>query len=124
MQSLSDRHILLVEDETLIALEFEDVLQEAGCKVVGPAATVEEALQLIGANSIDAALLDVNLNGEKVFPVADALRNGGIPFVLVTGHSDLALPSPYRLAPVLTKPPRPSSVLEALSMVLSKTAAA
>jgi CheY-like chemotaxis protein len=82
--ALPGSRILVVEDEFLISLLIEDILQEHGCDVVGPAATVEHAMRLTGDSGFDAALLDVNLGDETVYPVADALVEAGVPFVFVT----------------------------------------
>lgn len=86
INGLSGRRILVVEDEMLVAWTLEDMLAELECTVVGPAVRVDQALAMIGADTVDAAVLDVNLNGEKSYPAADALerddalRNqGGFP---------------------------------------------
>ncbi len=78
--------VLVVEDELVVALELEDLLTGLGYAVLGPASTVERALALLARERPDMALLDVNLNGERVTPVAEALRARGVPFVLVTGY--------------------------------------
>lgn len=88
--------ILIVEDEYLIAVDLRADLESRGAVVVGPAATVEEALDLVGrSGAIDAAILDVNLRGEPVYPVAETLQRHGVPFVFVTGYDRLALPDDY-----------------------------
>ena len=89
---LAGKRIMVVEDELLVALLVEDVLADAGCIVVGPFARVPEALAAAKIEAIDAALLDVNVANEKVFPVAYALEERGIPFLFVTGYGNLALP--------------------------------
>jgi len=76
---LSGKRILVVEDEVMVAWLLEDMLGTLGCAVVGPAARINQALAMIGAEVIDAAVLDVNLNGEKSYPVADALAARGVP---------------------------------------------
>jgi CheY-like chemotaxis protein len=107
-RSLADfggRHVLVVEDEYLIADEVCHELRQAGARVLGPVPNVRDALDLIAATpGIDAALLDVNLGGETVYPVADALRLLGVPFVLCTGYDAWALPAAYRNAPRVEKP--------------------
>ncbi|HEX6011198.1 MAG TPA: response regulator [Geminicoccaceae bacterium] len=86
---LSGRRVLVVEDELIVAFLLEDMLAGLGCAVVGPAARVDQALALLDAEAIDAALLDVNLNGHKSYPVADALAARGVPFVFSTAyHTD------------------------------------
>ena len=82
----SARRILVVEDQFLIAMELEAILQGAGYVVLGPAPTVSVALDLIHRERPDAALLDVNLAGERVTPVAEVLRASSIPFLLASGY--------------------------------------
>jgi CheY-like chemotaxis protein len=79
---------MVVEDEAMIAMIIEDYLTDLGCEVVGPFASVAPALSYLNgpAADVDAALLDVNLGGERVFPVADALRARGTPFAFATGY--------------------------------------
>jgi CheY-like chemotaxis protein len=78
---LAGRRILVVEDEAIVAWALEDMLIELGCRVVGPAARVSQALVIVEKEPIDAAVLDVNLNGEKCYPIADALSAAGLaPF--------------------------------------------
>lgn len=86
-ESLRGRHVLIVEDEYLLADDLSDALSDVGAKVVGPAGSIEQATALIlSREPIDVAILDVNLRGEMVFPVADALRQRGIPFAFATGY--------------------------------------
>jgi CheY-like chemotaxis protein len=102
--ALSGRRILVVEDEMIAAWTFEQMLAELGCKVVGPAARVNEALAMIEAEAIDAVLLDINLNGEKSYPVADVLAARGVPFFFSTGYNKDSMPHGYRDFPMLQKP--------------------
>src|SRR5258707_713690 len=85
---LAGKRVLVVEDEMLIALLVEDMLDDAACIVIGPFARVAAAKTEV----IDLALLDVNVAGEKVFPVAHALEERGIPFLFLTGYGQSALP--------------------------------
>jgi two-component SAPR family response regulator len=101
---MSGRRILVVEDEMLIALTIEDVVQDCGGKVVGPVATLEEALKLVEEEEFDAAILDVSIRGSKVYPVAEALVARDIPFVFASGYGDWALPEELRDKPRLMKP--------------------
>lgn len=98
------RRVLVVEDEMLVAWPLEDILVELGCMVIGPAASVNQALAMIEANAIDVAVLDVNLNGEMSYPIADALAARGVPFVFVTGYDKDRMLEGYRDCPVLQKP--------------------
>jgi len=116
----SDRHVLIVEDDIFIALDLERVLDDAGCGVVGPAASVELALAKISVAKLDAALLDVNLGQELVFPVADRLSAEGIPFIFVTGEPR-TVPERHWMRPVITKPYQAPAVLEALAAVMQPT---
>jgi CheY-like chemotaxis protein len=102
---LTGRRVLVVEDEFLLAMELEALLERRGCTVVGPVPTVRQALATLDEQRPEMALLDVNLKGERATPVAAALRERGIPFVLVTGYSERQLSEPeLREAPRLDKP--------------------
>ena len=101
---LSGRRVLVVEDEMMILMIIEDMLADLGCESVTAAATVDQALALIGTQVFDAAMLDMNLNGNKSHDVADALAARGVPFVFSTGYSALDVRSGYRDRPVLKKP--------------------
>ena len=83
------RSVLVVEDEALVALDMEETLKAAGLHVMGPAASVAEAMALLEAGTPDAAILDLNLRGELVTPVARKLREIGVPFVLATAYNHL-----------------------------------
>ena len=111
-EMLLNRHILLVEDEYLIAWALQDDLQRSGAHVIGPAASVEDALALLANERVDGAILDVSLGQEKVFPVAEALAARGIPFVFATGYSDL--PSTWHHVPRFEKPVEAARVALAL----------
>ncbi|MES2814304.1 MAG: response regulator [Pseudomonadota bacterium] len=86
MSVLTGRRILVVEDEFLIASVLCDMLEDSGAVVLGPAATVAEAMQMLHDNPVDAALLDMNLNGQWSDPVAEDLQARRIPFVFTTGY--------------------------------------
>jgi CheY-like chemotaxis protein len=115
---LSGRRVLVVEDEMLILLNAEDMLADLGCRSVSAAATVDQALSLIDAQAFDAAMVDVNLDGRKSYPVADALAARGIPFVFSTGYSGQSLDAGYRDRPVLQKPFRVAELVEILTRLL------
>lgn len=101
---LSGRRVLVVEDEMMVSWMLEDMLAELGCEVVGPAAWVGQALAIVDAETIDLAVLDVNLNGQKSFPVADALVARGVPFVFSTGYNNDGIPDTYKDFPMMQKP--------------------
>ena len=88
MTTLSGRRVLIVEDESLIAMLAEDFLIELGITVVGPANTIDGAIAMIETQEIDAAVLDLNIRGERSDRVADALRLRGIPIVCATGYGE------------------------------------
>jgi len=114
--SLEAKRILLVEDAVLVAMQTEELLESAGCVPVGPAATVEEALALAESEPLDAALLDVNLDGDLVFPVAAALRRRAIPFIFVTGYDGPSVfPAEFQRDPRIGKPIQERAVLAALA---------
>jgi CheY-like chemotaxis protein len=100
----SGRRILVVEDEFLIRMLLEDMLDELGYSIAGVAGRVGEATEIAKAGEFDVAILDVNLDGEDVYPVADILAGRGVPFLFVTGYGGRGLPEPYRDRPTLQKP--------------------
>ena len=102
--NLAGQRILVVEDDMLIAVLIEQTLQELGCVVVGPVGKLEAALRLAVSEALDAAILDVNIRGGLVYPVAGQLRTRGVPFALASGYGDWALPEAFRYQPRLTKP--------------------
>lgn len=118
--SLSGRRVLVVEDEVMVSWVLEDMLADFGCAVVGPAARLNEALAMVEAEAFDAALLDVNLNGEQSFPVADALAARGVPFIFSTGYNKDSLPSDYQSCPMLQKPFKQSELGNMLAGLLIK----
>jgi CheY-like chemotaxis protein len=93
-----------VEDEPLVALNLSQSLAELGFSVAGPFSTLAKAVTAAEEMEFDAALLDVNLSGETVYPVADILASKNIPFAFITGYGTSALTSKYADAPVLQKP--------------------
>ena len=101
--SLSGCRVLVVEDEMMVVWVLEDALSEWGCTVVGPIARVGKALATLDAEAVDMAVLDISLNGEKSYLVADALEARGVPFVFLTGYSRESLPSGYQTCPMLQK---------------------
>ena len=103
--ALRGRRILVVEDEYMMAEDLRRDLEKVGAQVVGPVPTVADALKLLAqVDTLDGAVLDVNLRGEKAYPVADALRERSVPFVLATGYEQWALPKPYKDVPRCDKP--------------------
>jgi CheY-like chemotaxis protein len=99
------RSVLIIEDESLISMMLEDFLDSLGHGVAGTAESVEEAIARLAQGGVDLAILDVHLRGgEACWPVADALADGGIPFLLATGGHTEDPPARHARAPVLAKP--------------------
>jgi len=85
LAKLAGLRVLVVEDEMMVSMLIEDMLSDLGCKVVGPASRLEEAIALVDSQEIDCAVLDVNLGGQPIFPLADILRAQGAPVAFATG---------------------------------------
>jgi DNA-binding response OmpR family regulator len=115
---------LIVEDESLLALSLEDDLASAGCSILGPFASLSTATEALRTMQFDLAILDVNLNGEMVYPLADELTAGSIPFVLLTGYLSTDLPERFRNLPQVTKPYDPANLVAAIGQALSRTRSA
>jgi DNA-binding response OmpR family regulator len=111
--------ILVVEDEFLLAFALEDELAASGCRVVGPFFSLSQALAAVRTEVFDLAILDVNLNGEMVFPLADELTRREIPFVFLTGYSLSDLPPNLRHRPKLSKPHDSATLMKTIQAVLS-----
>ncbi len=101
---LNGLRILVVEDEAAISLLLEDMLLDFGCEVIGPAARLSAALEAVEREPIDLAILDVNVAGEPIYPVAEALVQRRIPFVFSTGYGSAGIKDAFRDRPVLQKP--------------------
>ena len=113
--------VLVVEDEYLVAILIEEILESAGCIVMGPIPRLREALDAVDHNDYDAAVLDVNLAGERINPVADALSERNVPFLFVTGYGANALPNEYAERPHVCKPFRMAELIGALSSVVNSS---
>ena len=121
--SESGRRILIVEDNSIIALNLEDALKAWGYLPVGPAADCAGAINLLNAQRVDAAILDIFLRGEAVWPVARELVLRGIPFVFLTGADDPAVDhAEYAGHPTLSKPCGEDAMLSALSRLWKEDA--
>jgi CheY-like chemotaxis protein len=115
---LKGRQILVVEDSPVVAPFTADVLGELGCDVIGPAPNMATARDLISRERVDAAIMDVHIRGERIFPMCDLLSAKGIPFVLTSGYGDWELPDRWQHAPRLQKPYTMDQVEEALARLL------
>lgn len=112
VKPLNQTRILVVEDETLLAMELEQILQAAGYTIIGPYTNLKSAADVSRREAINFAVLDINLNGEMVYPLADQLSAQGIPFILMTGYDTSNLPERFRSAPRVSKPFDPAALAE------------
>jgi CheY-like chemotaxis protein len=103
-RELSNRNVLVVEDEMMIAMLIEDMLSEFGCNLVGPATSILRALDLIDKEQVEIAVLDLNLDGQDTYAIADVLQRKNVPFVFATGYGSTGLRKEYGNRPVLQKP--------------------
>ena len=117
---LAGRRLLVVEDEALVAMMIEDMLGDLGCIVVDVAGSVARGLALTedAASRLDAAVLDVNLGGETVYPVAEKLAQAGVPFVFSTGYGLAGVAARFAGVPTLAKPFNAATLAAALLSVL------
>ena len=118
MTNPSDTTLLVVEDEFLIALGLELILQDAGYHVLEPVTTIEEALAVVATQPADLALLDVNLAGHQVYPVADALASKNVPYIFLSGCEESDLPPRFAGVRLLVKPFSADKLLNAIRQVL------
>ena len=120
-RKLDGKRVLVVEDEAIIALLIEDMLVDLGCAVIGPAVRVDEAIRIIADDpAIDVAILDVNVAGESVYPVAKVLAERDLPFLFATGYGDAAVGTDFKGRTVVTKPYRRNDLLSAIVEVLDR----
>jgi DNA-binding response OmpR family regulator len=115
---MSTLRLILVEDESLVAIMMEDMLVDLGCEVVAAFGQLAAALAWLddAARPFDAAILDVNLGGEMVFPLAQVLRDRGVPFAFATGHGEIS-DKRFAAAPLLHKPVDPHMLSQALEVL-------
>ena len=120
LSDLAGLRVLVVEDEMMVSMLIEDMLTDLGCIVVGPAARLDEAIALTESEQIDCAVLDVNLGGQPIFPLADILRAKGAPFAFATGYGDAGLRDVDKGSPVLQKPFRETDLARILGELRAK----
>lgn len=122
------KRVFIVEDETLVLFNLEDILADLGCEVVGQAMSLPEAERLAGSIPLpDAAILDVNIGGKTVFPAAEILAARGVPILFATGYGRDGLPPKWQDRPVIVKPYSQGEVaaaLDALADAASRRASA
>ncbi len=123
-EELMGRRILAVEDEYMLAQELALFLEQHGATVVGPVATVQAALGLATREALDAAILDINLRNELVYPVADALIERRVPIVFTTGYDELLMHRAYIGLPRCPKPLDKEALLRVLTREIAARAAA
>lgn len=115
--------LLVVEDESLIAILIEETLLQLGYSLVGPAARLSQAIEMARNAEVDAAVLDINLHGEAVYPAAAILAERGIPFIFVTGYARHEIDKRFRNRLVLRKPFTGEDLGKCLEKALKQTAA-
>jgi len=113
------QRILIVEDEAITSMVIQDVVEGLGCEAVGPASRVPQALALADDAGLTGAVLDVNLHGEPVYPVADRLARRQVPFFFLTGYGAQAIPPAHGDRLVLTKPFHPPELAKMLQQTFS-----
>jgi DNA-binding response OmpR family regulator len=118
--ALAGRRVLLVEDEVHVAMLVESALEDESCVVVGPYGGIREALGAVRSEGLDLAVLDINLGGELVFPVAEQLEARGVPFLLLSGYGSVALPANRRHWPICAKPFNLRELVRVLSGLVGK----
>ena len=118
MRNLEGRRILVIEDEYFIAADLKRALKENGATVIGPTGDLQCGLALVGSEEIDAAVLDVNLEGTDSYPIAEQLAERSVPYLLLTGYDSWSLPEDYKAVPKLPKPFQMKIVMEALARLL------
>jgi CheY-like chemotaxis protein len=111
--------VFVVEDEAMVSMMIEDTLADIGCLVAGTAARLDEAIENVASLDFDLAILDVNLNGVRAYPLAEVLVNRGIPLLFVTGYGEAGVPDDFRYIPLLSKPFRQRDLERALSKALA-----
>lgn len=119
MGKLTDKRILVIEDEYFIASDLQRALVAEGATVVGPTGDIGVGLGLARDERLDGALLDVNLGGSFIYPLADELKARGVPWLFVTGYDNWSLPSAYRDAPLVAKPFSMTVVVDAIARLMA-----
>jgi len=116
---LAGRRVLVVEDESMVMMLLQDMLADIGCEVTGCASRFSDAMEKARSLTFDVAILDVNLNGERTYPIAEILAARGISFVFATGYGAGSLPASFAKTPVLQKPFHQQELEHAMRMALA-----
>lgn len=122
MNILQGKRVMIVEDESLVALMIEDILLEQECEILGPYTNLADALTAAHGETMDVALLDVNLRGVKIYPVARALSDRGVPFLLLSGYGADAVPADEPSWRACAKPFTPQDLIRMLTEQLQTKA--
>ena len=119
-RNLLGLRVLVVEDEYMIAQMIAEILERAGCVVIGPESDLDAALHAVRHKKIDGVLLDINLGGTLIFPLADQLDANKVPYLFVTGYGPYTVPDRFRNHPLIAKPFMPHVLLQTLQDVAAK----
>ena len=119
-EALRGLRVLVVEDIAVLAWRMHEILEQAGAEVVGPVPDVPRALALLEKHEVDAAVLDMNLDGEPADPIADVLAARDVPFLFVTGYGSGGTEGPHAGRPTLGKPLKPPALVQALAALGSR----
>ena len=119
-QMLSEKRVLVVEDEMLVLMAIEDMLSDLGCTSITVAGNVRKALSLAKTKKFDLAILDINLDGQRSYTIAKALSDNGVPFAFSTGYGEHGVGEGFGGRPVLSKPYSSSHLVTVLTALLSE----
>lgn len=123
LKAAARRSVMLVEDEVMIRMMVADMLEEIGYTIAGEAGDIDEAVRLVQVTDFDIAILDVNVNGKIITPVAEAVQLLGLPFVFATGYGAQGLPEKFRDRPTIQKPFQIETLARTIESVLKGIAA-
>jgi DNA-binding response OmpR family regulator len=115
--TVAGNRVMVVEDEALVAMALREALDELGFSVIGPFNRISEAMIALRNNQIDAAVLDVNLGGELIYPLADVLTADHVPFIFITGYGAEEIEPRYADIPILQKPIEPGALKSAFTLI-------
>lgn len=117
---LPGRRVLVVEDNPLLALDIDEALRASGAEVVGPALDIDSGLSLVRADALDGAVLDIDIGGTPVWPIARELKEDGVPFVFVSGDIEKGIPDDFTGAVCLAKPAQAETILATVAAVMEQ----
>lgn len=118
---LPGRRVLVVEDNPALAFDIDDALRESGAEVVGPALDIASGMALLRQDALDAAVLDIDIGGTPVWPIARELKQEGVPFVFVSGDCDKGFPADFTDAVCLHKPAPAEAILTTVAAVIERS---